>query len=195
MSYKTYKFLDIAILTALAVIAEVAGIGAVKTFFEPGSPISFILSLALPVVMIIIIRWNYYGLIAALAIGITNHIVLGSSDLSHLVIYSIGNLGVAVVFLWLHYRSKEAIRSDWILTTLYYLTGYIGVIVCRSLIAMLFGNHLLNTMLNMFLQGEFLSIIIGFVVMMIARRQPNFMVDMKTYLLKFHTKDVNQDGL
>lgn len=195
MSYNIYKFADIAILTILAVIAEVAGIGAIKMFFEQGSPISFMLSLALPVVMIIMIRWNYYGLVAAFVVGITNHIVLGSSDVGHLIIYSIGNLGVALAFIWLHYRTKQAIRSDWMLTTLYYLTGYIGVILLRSLIAMLFGNHLLVTMVNMFLKGEFLSIIIGFVVMMIARKQPNFMVDMKTYLLKFHTKDVNQDGL
>lgn len=194
MSFKTYKIGDIALLTVFAMLIEFAGIGAVRYIFETDTPTNFVLSLSVPLILIIMIRWNRWSLITAVLVGFVTHLSLNTTGIDQLLIYTIGNLGIGLSLISFRYWTKKRIKNEWGLTSLYYFTGYLGMIFFRSVVAMIFGSHLLNTFLQMVLKGELLSMIIGWVVILIARKQPHLMIDMKTYVLTFHEKDVNRDG-
>jgi ABC-type uncharacterized transport system YnjBCD permease subunit len=94
-------------------------------------------------------------------------------------IISIFALGLSMV--WFKITTKGQIRSEVLLVTLYFLTGYLALFFTQVLLQFWLFDTVEWIVL---ITRHGFNILLGWVILMIARHQEDFMVDMKAYLLR-----------
>lgn len=188
-----FKYMDLAFLTVIAVFAEAVGVGALSRMFDQNSPLALQLSLAIPLLAIAMVRWNFWALPMAVLVGITTYIASGGGAIQYLVTYALGNLGIVLGMVWFKIADKDEMKNEWVVIILYYLTAYIGVILLRSVVTTAFGLGFWSSFQEFFWLGEMLNMVIGSGVVIIASRQKTTMLDMNTYLLNLQKRDVIDD--
>lgn len=173
---KQYRTADLLILTLLMCGLETLSIVLLRTW----APFGLFASMFFPVVLIIIMRWDHYGILPALIHGIVYSICFGAA-LPEYVIFTIGNLGIMSVLLLFKLIGKDKIAKKWYLTIVYLLVAYISVELCRTLIALCFGYGFLLCMSITFFADAF-SLILTSVILLVARKQNGLFEDQLTYL-------------
>ena len=107
-----------------------------------------------------------------------------------MILYITSIFGLTLSMIWFKITRRNYIRDEPLLIILYFITGYIG----------LFGFQILSQFIlfdkvewSIMATRHALNIVLGLVVLMIARRQEDFLVDMEKYLLK-QIKERQQEG-
>lgn len=175
---KQYRNIDLIIFTLLMCGLETLSILVLRTW----APNELFASMFLPIVLIVLMRWDAYGAILAIIHGIVYAMCFGAGFAEY-IIFSIGNLGIMSVLLLFKFLGKERISGKWYLTLLYLFAAYISVELFRTLIALCFGYSFIECLSITFLADGF-SVILAIVVLLVARKQNGLFEDQMQYLLR-----------
>jgi hypothetical protein len=176
LTIKKFMTYDILLLSFVAILVDVIG------YFASRSDLVFLyMSLSLPVILISYIRWNYKALVINLLI-IVLHFILYSQvvDLSFFI-YLLSLLVTSFSMILFYVFKRNTIKDEVLKLLIYYLSAYLLMFLTQGL-----AQYLLNQdvqWITLIIRHS-VNFIIGFVVLWIASRQEDLMIDMKSYLLK-----------
>lgn len=185
MTIAKYRKLDILVWSILCVLIDLIGF-----FASQKELIFFYVTLSTPILLIVYIRWGKWGLIPTAAVAVLHTLLFKNFEFLPMILYITSIFGLTLSMIWFKITRRNYIRDEPLLIILYFITGYIG----------LFGFQILSQFIlfdkvewSIMATRHALNIILGLVVLMIARRQEDFLVDMEKYLLK-QIKERQQEG-
>lgn len=183
ISFGQYRAIDLAILSAILFIAETVTAKAAGEWFPDEL---YTLSPTVAVVCIVIMRWDIYAFVPAIAGGAAYCIALGT-DLPYYAVYCAGNcfaLLVLPIFLLFGKKmrdGKEKIRGKPVFTLIFVAAVYICICLGRAVCAAAVMGSFRFTE---FLTADSLSLVFGAVVVLIARNTDGLFEDQKAYLIR-----------
>lgn len=178
ITFKQYRTIDILILVALTTIFEgIATLATAKWFAL--QPVA--ISIGLAMTCIVMMRWGVPAALAAFASGFV-FCVLSGATLQQFVIYSIGNIFALLGMVWFKAFGKEGIRKSLWLIVLFVSTAYVGQVLGRSLIAVIFGDNI-STVVT-FATTDIMSLVFAILVIALFRKTDGMLEDQKAYLLR-----------
>ena len=184
MSIKKFMIIDLSLMALILI-----GLEALCAFaFGMFNTEAYVLTQVMTIAFIVMMRWGKFGLVHAFIGGIV-YCALYGGTFSNFLIYSIGNLGIALSLLLFLKFDKEKVRLSKILTITYCVLGFIGLSLMRSVIAYtLVGESLIATVTSFFTTDS-LSFIISVVAILIARKQKGLFEDQKSYLIRLSEEE------
>lgn len=177
ISLGMYRGIDLFLLSLITCAAELINIIVLKRFFQGEL---FTLSIAVPMSLIAMQRWNAYGAIVAAASGLA-YCVANNGAAQSYAAYILGNLFVLICLLWYLKGGKKKIEESKGLQFLFALSGFLAVEVGRTLVAFIFEKEILSIFLT-YIVSDSLNIVIGIVIVMVAAAQKGLFTDQLGYL-------------
>ncbi len=176
MTIKKFMTFDLIVLTLLAVVVDVIG------YFASQSDLIFLyVTLSIPVILIAYIRWGYKALVINLVIIVLHLIMYRGIQVIPMIVYLVSLASTSLSMIWFKLIKKDDIKDEVLLITLYFLTAYVALFLLQAFAQFLEGGEIQWFTL---LIRHSVNIVLGWVILMIAARQQDLMVDMNTYLLK-----------
>lgn len=169
---KRALLIDIIFLSIIGIFSEIINYYAINKFAT-----DFYFSISLIVVFIAMFRWGKIGILISPIIGFAFSILLHDVSPDTYLVYIIGNMGIALAYLLLHYVKREKIIDQPYWAVLYVFAGFIGIILVRSFVWMLLGTNIIWSIFY-FTSNEALTIIIVSILFVLLRNQGSVMVDM-----------------
>lgn len=206
MTKKSYKLFDLTLLTVIAIIIEgilVFTSNQVK-FMVEGFSVSFVVLFSL----IGMFRWNVLGVVPGIGAAIVGMIFQNSfvkdaySPIS-MIGCIVGILSNLLLVLYLKKVTKTKIKENFILLIIYAVSGYCLFILFYSLTWGLFDRNLsLKNVFNLVLSRNLLNLFMSTIVLLIANKVKDFLVDMDEYLIRLKSvpesarirKEINEDN-
>ncbi len=187
MSKRTFETIDILIFSVISILLEAVIIVAYNSF---GKYDGYIVSFSVVIGLISIYRWNFVGVIPALAGGVatilTSYMYSGKFSLGIVLSYTVGYmflLGVLVLFK-LYDKNKMVKKYSFLFG--YYFLGYLLVEIGRVLCFICTGQLNLSVITSPVL-WDLLNIVIGALIFFISIKQKYIVYDMNTYLIEQHS--------
>lgn len=178
ITFKQYRTIDILILVALTTLFEgIATLATAKWFAL--QPVA--ISIGLAMACILMMRWGIQAAFAAFASGFV-FCILSGATIQQFTIYCIGNCFALLGMVWFRVFGKERIRNSLWLVTLFVSTSYAGMIIGRSLLAIVFGDSW-GTFVT-FATTDIMSLVFAVLVIALFRKTDGMLEDQKTYLLR-----------
>lgn len=183
ITFKEYRNIDLAIWVAITLVFEaIATLAAAKWF--SAQPIA--LSITVTMICIVMMRWSGFAVIHAVVGGIAFCAASGAT-IEQVLVYCIGNvfglIALALVKLW----GKEAIRTDAFKRAMFAVTAYMGAVLGRWMVSLLFGGDL--TALVVYATTDIVSLLFTVIVMNILAKQDGMIEDQKSYLLRMQKEN------
>ncbi len=178
LSLKQYRNIDLCILLAMLVGAEVLINIAARVWFPAEA---YILSPMTAVVCIVMMRWGAYAAVHAVGGGLALCVVSGASAEQY-VIYCVGNCFGLLALLLFRAWEKEKIRSKIPLTVLFVVTAFCGVQLGRWAVGFAFGGGFGDIV--RLVATDSLSLVFSIVTVLLARRIDGLFEDQVAYLLR-----------
>ena len=146
----------------------------------------------LPMLSIVMMRWDKYCIIHALVYALL-FVYFQSGSISQYFIYLIGNLGFMLLLWYVKKVTKERIRSSFFGSLSYLLAGFVLMEVFRGLASMLIAGKDAGVIFT-FIMTDMLSLVFAILVIIIVRRIDGLFVDQKQYLLELNSQEEKIDG-
>ncbi len=176
MTIKKFMTYDLIVLTLMAIVVDIIG------YFASQSDLVFLyVSLSIPVILIAYIRWGYKALVINLMIIVLHLILYRGIQVLPMIIYLVSLASISLSMIWFKITKKDGIKDEVLLITMYYLTAYLILFLLQALAQFVEGGEIQWITL---LIRHSVNIILGWVILVIASKQQDLMVDMNTYLLK-----------
>ncbi len=188
MSFKQYRMMDLMIFIAMYGLCEYLVIKAATVWFD--EPYS--ISIMLPLLLIVMMRWDKYSIINAIAYAVL-FVFYQSGNLNQYLIYLIGNLGVMLELILLKKMGKDNIRSSFFNSMIYLLCGFVLMEVFRGIASIIIAGSDIGVILQ-FLMSDMLSLVFGVLVIIVVRRIDGLFVDQKQYLIELNSQKEKIDG-
>jgi len=188
MSFKQYRMMDLMIFIAMYGLCEYLVIKAATVWFD--EPYS--ISIMLPLLLIVMMRWDKYSIINAIAYAVL-FVFYQSGNLNQYLIYLIGNLGVMLELILLKKMGKDNIRSSFFNSMIYLLCGFVLMEVFRGIASIIIAGSDIGVILQ-FLMSDMLSLVFGVLVIIVVRRIDGLFVDQKRYLIELNSQKEKIDG-
>ena len=180
MSLARYKTLDLTIFAAIVTVLEIAAKLALN--ISPGEIFSF--SPTMAVTLIVFVRWGYFGLIHSVLGGLA-YALVNSADQTAIIIYTIGNLGMALALLVLKKFPHDKLRKSLDIKLLYCIAAFLGMCATRTVLAfVLEGSASILDYFIHYLSAEALNGVITALVICIAAKQDGMLEDQLCYLYR-----------
>ncbi len=173
-----YRGIDLTILCVLMVGAQILIHFAVSSWFPNEL---YIASPVAAVVALVMMRWNAYAAIPALAGGLL-FVGLSGGTWQHFLIYGIGNLLSLLAMLMFKLFGKEKIRQRAHLAVIFALCVQLLMQLGRAAIAAALGFTAAESL--GFITTDALSILLTAVIIWIVRRVEGLFEDQINYLLR-----------
>lgn len=192
ISFGRYRATDLIIFAVVLVAFGLISFFAFTKWFAD-DPTNFFFSLAVPISLIVMIRWNWYGMFYAVFDGILycTLIVLSagsayySDALRYFITYGIGNAFIGLAYLMVHWMGYKRIASNAGFTVLYVLCGWVAVELGRSVVSMFFGAAPGVAFSGFFFgPSELLSLAVSVVLFLILRKLDGMLENQRAYLLR-----------
>ena len=188
ISFGRYRATDLLLFAAILAVFEVIMFFAYTTWFAEDSS-RFMFSIAVPVSLIVMIRWNWYGMFYAVGSGLLYCTLLAATGnmpdggtLLNFVVYGVGNAFAGLAYLMVRFMGYKRITAKWYFTVLYAIVGWLAVYLGRVTVYACFGNGFADGLL--FFLGDLLSLGMAIVVMLVMRRLEGMLEYQKDYLLR-----------
>ncbi|MBD5128752.1 MAG: hypothetical protein HDT43_02330 [Ruminococcaceae bacterium] len=178
ISFKQYRAIDLGILAVILVAAEMITAKAASSWFPAEL---YMLSPAIALICIVMMRWGGFAAIHAAAGGAAYCLALGASA-EQFAIYCAGNCFALISLILIKALGKQKIRDSVVLTIVYTALTYIGTELGRGLVSLIFGMTI-DSMLAFFVTDS-LSLAFAVVVVLISRRVDGLFEDQKAYLIR-----------
>ena len=135
---KQYRNIDLAIMLAMLVTAEVVINIAARVWFPLEA---YVLSPMTAIVCIVMMRWGPYAAVHAVGGGLALCIVSGA-DIGQYAVYCIGNCFALAALLLFKKWDKKTVRTKIPLTILFAVTAFCGVQIGRWLVGLVLGGSI-----------------------------------------------------
>ena len=178
LSLKQYRMIDLCILLAMLIGAEVVINIAARSWFPFEA---YVLSPMTAVVCIVMMRWGPFAAVHAVGGGLALCIVSGAAAEQYAV-YCIGNCFALAALLLFRAWDKEKIRAKIPLAVLFTVTAFCGVQLGRWLVGMCFGGGA-GDIVRLFTTDS-LSLVFAVITVLIARRIDGLFEDQVHYLIR-----------
>lgn len=191
ISFGRYRATDLLIFAAIIAGFDVMAYFAFTEWFA-SNPGNFYFSIAVPVALLVMVRWNWYGMFYAVFDGVLYCAlaVFGSGGayqgqaLQYFLTYGIGNAFVGLACLMVRFMGYRRIARTWYFTLLYVLCGWFACVLGRSAVSACFGTNFFGALLSFMGPTELLSLAMGAVLMLIMRRLDGMFENQRDYLLR-----------
>lgn len=187
MSFKQYRSIDILILFILYGICEFGIIKIGSSMIDQ----PYIISLMLPILLIVIMRWDVYSIYQAIGSAIF-FVLIQHGDIKQTIVYLLGNIGVWMIAVPLRKFGKERITSNVFNCMVYVLVGAILMEVFRYIGMLIMYQSGIGALVRLF-ATDALSIVFGIMVILVVRNLDGVFMDQKTYLLNLQ-KEKEEDN-
>ncbi|MCD8309524.1 MAG: hypothetical protein LUD19_06690 [Clostridia bacterium] len=186
ISFGRYRFTDMFLFAVILVAFELISFFAFTSWFSDYA--DFIFSIVVPVTLLMMLRWGWYGMFYAVFDGLFYCMlvllnwdgVTGTEVWQYLLIYGIGNAFIGLDYLMVHFVGYKRIQKRWWLTLLFTLAGWLCIALGRTAVAACVGLGFTTD----FLIWDLLSLAMALVIMFIMRRSDGMMERQKDYLLR-----------
>ena len=191
ISFARYRATDLLIFAAILVAFGLISFFAFTRWFT--SDIStFFFSVGIPVSLLVMVRWGWYGMFYAVADGLlycTLSVLTSGGEyysmaFQYYLTYAVGGAFVGLAYLMVRFMGYRRITSAWYFTLLYMLCGWVAVLVGRVLVSLCFGENFLAALLGFMGPSELLSLAMGIVILLIMRRLDGMMENQRDYLIR-----------
>jgi len=176
LTIRKFMTIDLIVLSVMALVVDIIGYYASKSAL-----VFFYVSLSIPIMMIAYIRWGIKGISINVLAILVYTVMYQNFDLVPMLLYAVSILSVALSMIWFKIVKKNHIKDEFLLLTLYYLTGYLSLFIIQAISQMIISNEIQWITLT---ARHSINFLLGWVILFIASKQQDFMVDMKAYLLK-----------
>ena len=188
MSYKQYRSVDLTAFVLMYALCEYLVVKAATDWFsEPYS-----ISIMLPLLLIVMMRWDKFCLIQAIISAIL-FVFYQKGNISQYLIYLCGNLGFMLELLYVYRVGKEKIRSSFLYSAIYVISGFALMELFRGIASMVILGSSLKIVLQ-FVFTDMLSLVFTFLVIIIVRQVEGLFEDQKHYLIRLNQKNEDLDG-
>ncbi len=184
ITFKQYRTIDILILVALTIIFEAIATMATAKWFAL-QPVAVSIGLAL--VCMVMMRWGWQAAFPAFASGFT-FCILSGATMQQFAIYCIGNIFALLGLVWFKVFGKEGIRRSMLRITLFVSTAYLGMVLGRGSIAMLFGDSW--GAFVTFATTDIMTLVFAVLVIILFRKTEGMLEDQKAYLLRMERERI-----
>lgn len=202
ITFKQYKAIDIAIMSALLFVFEVIAILVFKSepFFvriqdynyqgsdgvvvENGVallPLTLSISLTLLIMLVVMMRWSEFAFIPAIVGGVAYCVGAGEGYETY-IIYCLGNLLGLLTLLIIRKIGKEEVRAKISNLILIAVSTYVFMAVGRWLVSLIFTFSILT--LPGYFSIDLVSLIVAIVGLIALRKSDGMLEDQKSYLLR-----------
>jgi len=188
MSFKQYRTLDLMIFLGMYALCEYLVIKAATVWFD--EPYS--ISIMLPLLVIVMMRWDKYVLIHAVLYAILFVYYQGGSMKQYLI-YIIGNLGFLATLIYVYKVGKDKIRNSFFNSAVFLVIGFVTMELSRGLASMIISGSGLMVILQ-FLMTDMLSLVFGLLVIIVVRKADGLFQDQKQYLLQINSQEKQNGG-
>lgn len=178
ITFEQYRSIDLTIFTVVLAVFEAITTLATTTWFA-AQPVAISISLAL--VCIVMMRWGFRAVIPAVAGGFVFCIASGAT-IEQYLIYCIGNMFALLALGIIKIFDKETIRKSVPKLLLFVLTAYLGMVLGRWLVSLLFGGD--GMALLVYLTTDVISLLFAAIILLILRNTDGMIEDQKAYLLR-----------
>ncbi len=176
MTIRKFMTIDLIVLSVMALVVDIIGYFASKSAL-----VFFYVSLSIPIMMIAYIRWGIKGMFINVLAIIVYTIMYQNFDLVPMLLYAASVLSIGLSMVWFKFVKKNHIKDEFLLLTLYYLTGYLFLFIIQAGSQLIISNEIQWITLT---ARHSINFLLGWVILFIASKQQDFMVDMNLYLLK-----------
>jgi len=188
LTFKQYRTIDVLILVALTTIFEGVATMATAKWFAL-QPVA--ISIGLAMVCMVMMRWSWLAAFPAFASGFCFCLLSGASA-QQFVIYCIGNMFALLGMVWFRVIGKEGIRKSLWCIVLFVSTSYVGMVLGRGGLAVLFGDSW-GTFVT-FATTDIMSLVFAILVIALFRKTDGMLEDQKTYLLRLDRERKETQG-
>lgn len=189
ISLAEYRSVDLAILTGLMLLSQAVIQWAVSYWYADMT--GYVVSPVAAVVALVMIRWNLWAMIPAVAGGVALNLFCGGSG-EQFLIYSVGNLLSALALVYLKLVGKERVRANVVLSLLFALLTQLLMQLGRAAVAAALG-HSWRACLD-FITTDALSTLFTLVIVWIVRRVEGLFEDQIHYLLRIQKEQSEKGG-
>lgn len=189
ISLSQYRAIDLSILTGLMAVSQVAIHLAVS--FWRADQTGYIVSPVAAIVALVMMRWNLWAAVPALAGGAVLTLLSGGTA-EQMLIYSAGNLLSLLALLYLKLIGKERVRRNVMLALFFAILVQLLMQFGRAGVALLVG-HPLQACWD-FITTDAMSILFTLVIIWIVRRVEGLFEDQKHYLLRIQREQSVKGG-
>lgn len=179
ISYNQYKLADLFIFLIIMCGCEMINVLAIRKWFPD---MLFTISVMLLVTLIVIIRWNWLGILFPVIDAVIFCWMNGGEawQFGH---YILGNAFVALTGLLFLVVPKEKVIGRWYWTALYALCGFAMLLLGRSIFGAVFGQGFVLS-LKVAVMSESLNFAFALIGLLVLRRVGDMLCDQKKYLFK-----------
>ena len=179
LSFKQYRAIDLGILLFLAVAAEAVTRRAAIAWFPYEA---YVLSPTFAMLCIVMMRWDGFAAIHAVACGLTLCIASGA-DARQFAVYCIGNcFALAAMVMFKVCGGKDKVRGKFFTTALFVAVTFCLVQIGRWLVWLPFGGSLKDIV--GFFVTDLMSLLFAELAVLIARRVDGLFEDQMAYLIR-----------
>lgn len=178
ITFEQYRNVDITIWTVMIILFEAITTLATTKWFA-SQPVALSISLAL--ICAVMMRWNGYAVIQAVAGGFV-FCILSGATIEQYFIYCIGNLFALVALVFIRIWGKEEIRESTFKLTIFVIAAYMGMVVGRWGVSLFFGGDLMA--LVVYATTDIISLLFAIIVLNMLRKTDGMIEDQKAYLFR-----------
>ncbi len=177
ISFKQYRAIDLGIMAVILFVFEALAVFAGKWF--PSE--SYTLSPTTLVLCIVMMRWDGFAAVHAVAGGLAFCLAAGAAPQQYAV-YCAGNCVGLLGLIPLKIFGKEKVRTKASLTIIYAVIVFTAIQAGRGLVSMCFGAAPGSVV--SFLLADSLSLLFAAVVLPLTGRLDGLYEDQKSYLIR-----------
>ena len=184
ISVQQYKATDLFLFAVILLVAEL-----ISHFARQAFPADTGFSLMVPVVLIVMMRWGWPGIIYAVADGLVVCLFAYKTATPYqYAAYIIGNAFIAVMYIVMRLAGKDKVRKKAWTVILFALGGWLCVYLGRSLVWLIAVAAFPAEGLSMwggfisFAMTDLLSLIMAMVILPIMRRFDGMFEDQMDFL-------------
>lgn len=186
ISFKQYRFTDLFLFAVILAVFELILHFAFIAFEGNGAFFTF--SPMVPIVLLVLMRWNWYAVFYAVGDGLLYCILNGGSWQSYLI-YCIGNAFIMLLLIYNRFVGKERVTQKAVLSLLYVVLGWLATILGRAVVAACVGINFADALTGQLY--ELISLLIGILIVMLMRRLDGMFEDQKHYLKRIDAEREN----
>lgn len=191
ISFARYRATDLLLFAVILAVFDVISFFAFTRWFASSSG-NFFFSVSIAISLIIMVRWNWYGLFYAVGDGILYCVLAifaggGVAEeliLQYFVTYAVGNAFVGLAFLMVRFVGYKRITGRWYFTALFVICGWAAVVIGRTIVSVCFGAQLGDALLGFMGPSELLSLVMSIIILLVMRRLDGMLENQRDYLLR-----------
>lgn len=181
ISLRQYRLTDLFLFAAILAVAEVI------TFYvpKPATALPYSFSLAVPIILIIMMRWGWCSVFYALGDGLLVCLLsLGNKNFvpQLFAINILGNSFIMICLLVLKLAGREKVAGKWYFSALFAALGWFLVYIGKAAVAAAFGFGFVNSLIGQL--WDLLTPAITVIVILVVRRLDGMFEYQKSYLLR-----------